>query len=298
MDGKKNSSGERYMVPAVEQTLRVMFHMAETPATHLRLTEIFKQVGINKSQVFCILHTLQKFGVVQKDVGGEGYSLGPGLIALSRKVLDDASITKLAEPILKELSEDAGGTATLGLIAENSVFVIANHEVQRDVGVTIRVGHRFPLTMGSNGKAIAAFLPQEELDNLLSREKLYFHGKPEKLDRVRLAKELAQARRDGFAVDLGEITPGLYTVAAPILGVGEVPVGYIAVVGLFSAKITRQLGPSVAEAGIALSRQLGARVGSPVGARPPGRKGGRPRYQTPDDHTFFKKAASDRVDEQ
>lgn len=262
MSEKKKTTDDRYLVPAVEQTLRLMFHMAGEKGTHMSLTEIIAQVGINKSKAFCILHTLQKFGVVQRDVGGKGYSLGPGLITLGRKVLDNASIIKLADPFLKELSERSGSTATLGVIAEDAVFVVAKHEVQRDVGVTIRVGHRFPLTMGSNGKAIAAFLPKEELDRLLSRKKLYFHGKPDNLDRERLAKELAQARRDGFAVDLGEVNPGLYTVAAPVFGTDGIPLGYIAVIGLFSAKITRQLGPSVAEAGIALSRQLGARVGS------------------------------------
>ncbi len=256
----KQQHDERYIVPAVEQALRVMFQMAETGASHMSLPEICAQVGIHKSKAFSILHTLQKFGVVQRNIGGKGYSLGPGLITLSRKVLDNASVIRIAEPFLKELSEKAGGTATLGLIAENSVFVVAKHEVERDVGVTIRVGHRFPLTMGSNGKAIAAFLPPNELNALLSQKKLYFHGKPEKLDRARLQEELAHARRDGFAIDLGEIKPGLYTIAAPVLGIGEIPIGYIAVIGLFSAKVTRQLGPSVAEAARVLSRQLGARM--------------------------------------
>jgi len=261
MKDQATKANERYIVPAVEQALRILFHMSQAGATHMTLMDVFTEVGINKSKVFCILHTLQKFGVVQRDVGGKGYSLGPGLIALSRKVIDNMSIIKLAEPFLKELSDKAGGTATLGLIAENSVFVVAKHEVEKDVGVTIRVGHRFPLTMGSNGKAIAAFLPKEQLEKLLSREKLYFHGKANKLDRKRLARELAQARKDGFAVDLGEIKPGLYTVAAPILGIGEAPIGYIAAIGLFSAEQTLKLGPSVAEAGMVLSRQLGARVG-------------------------------------
>lgn len=255
---KNQQHDEKYMVPAVEQALRVMFHMASTGASHMSLTEICTQVGIHKSKAFSILHTLQKYGIVQRNIGGKGYALGPGLITLSRKVLDNTSIIKVAEPFLKDLSEKASGTATLGLIAENSVFVVAKHEVERDIGVTIRVGHRFPLTMGSNGKAIAAFLPASELEDLLSHKKLYFHGKPEKLDRERLAKELAQARRDGFAVDLGEIKAGLHTVAAPILGIGEIPIGYIAVIGLFSVKVTRQLGTAVAEAGKVMSRQLGA----------------------------------------
>jgi DNA-binding IclR family transcriptional regulator len=259
-DKKKNTPDDRYVVPAVEQALRMMFHMADARATHMSLTEIFTQVGISKSKAFGILHTLQKFGVVQRDVGGKGYSLGPGLITLGRKVLDDTSITKLAEPLLRELSERSGSTATLGLRADDSVIVVAKHEAEADMGVTIRVGHRFHLTMGSNGKAIAAFLPRDELDRMLARKKLYFHGKPDKLDRARLAKELGRTRKEGFALDLGEVRPGLNTVAAPVLGVGEAPVGYIAVIGIFSPETAQELGPFVADAGKALSRQLGARM--------------------------------------
>jgi DNA-binding IclR family transcriptional regulator len=260
MDKKISQPQERYTVPAVEQTFRILFHMSQAGASHMSLTELCTQVGINKSKTFSILNTLQKFGVIQRNIDGKGYSLGPGLISLSRKVLDNVSATRLAEPFLRELSEKAGGTATLGLIAENGVFVVAKHEVERDIGVTIRIGHRFPLTMGSHGKAIAAFLPEDELDKLLLLKKLYFHGKPERFDRGKLQKELVQCRRSGFAVDLGEIKPGLNTVAAPILGAGGFPVGYIAVIGLFSAKVPQHLGPSVAKAAKALSRQLGART--------------------------------------
>jgi IclR family pca regulon transcriptional regulator len=138
------------------------------------------------------------------------------------------------------------------------VFVAAKHEGEHDIGVTIRVGRRFPLTYGSHGKAIAAFLPQKELDRLLNDGDLYFHGKPEHFDRARLNEELARCRRDGFAVDSGEIMPGLNTVAAPVLGPGGSPIGYLVILGLFSAEAAWACGPLVAEGGKALSRQLGA----------------------------------------
>ena len=151
-------------------------------------------------------------------------------------------------------------TATFGLIADDKVFVAAKHEGGADIGITIRVGHRFPLTYGSHGKAIVSFLPAKEQKGILSGKKLYFHGTPEKLDKKRLDKELAACRRDGYALDLGEIKPGLNTVAAPVLGIDSIPVGYIAVIGLFSTQTARSLGPSVAEAGKTLSRQLGAAI--------------------------------------
>ena len=105
-----------------------------------------------------------------------------------------------------------------------------------------------------------AFLPEEEREDLLKEAKLHFHGAPERLDRERLERELEACRRDGFALDLGEMKPGLNSVAVPVFGADGAPTGYIALVGLLTAEEARAFGPRVVEAGKALSRRLGARV--------------------------------------
>ena len=257
---KKKRSEERYLVPAVEQASRVLFCLAGTGASHMSLIEICAQVGIHKSKAFSILETLQRFGLVQRNTDGKGYALGPGLVSLSRKVLDDLSPPRLAQPILEELAGKADSTAVLGLIVDRDVFVAAKHEGEGNIGVTMRIGHRLPLTYGAHGKAIAAFLPKKERDLLLEGKDLYFHGDPAKLDRARLKKELAQCLRDGFAEDLGELNRGLHVVASPVLGPNRAPIGFIEIFVLFSAKAAHRFGPLVAEAGKTLSRQLGAEI--------------------------------------
>ncbi len=257
---KKNRSGDKYLVPAVDQALRLLFRIAQAESAHMNLTEICEKAELHKSTAFCILHTLQKYGLVQTSGRGKGYTLGPGLIGLSRRFLDTLSTPRLAEPLLVELAGKAGATAALGLIADKNVFVAAKHESDRVLGITMRVGHRFPLTYGCHGKAIAAFMPEKELDSLLQDEDLYFHGNPSKFDRDKLYEEIGRCRRDWFAEDLEEMVPGLNVVAAPVLGPNERPIGYIAVLGLSSAETARQCGPLVAEAGKTLSRQVGARI--------------------------------------
>ena len=257
---KKTRSDDKYVAPAVEQALRVLFRMAEAESAHMNLTEICRKLGMHKSTAFCILHTLRKFGLVQTSGRRQGYTLGPGLIGLSRRFLDTLSAPKLAEPLLAELATKAGATAALGLIADKNVFVAAKHEGGREIGITMRVGHRFPLTYGCHGKAIAAFPSDKELDALLQHEELYFHGDPSKFDRDKLNEEMSRCRREWFAEDLEEMVPGLNVVAAPVLGPNGRPIGYIAALGLASAEAARQCGPLVAEAGKTLSRRLGARV--------------------------------------
>jgi DNA-binding IclR family transcriptional regulator len=257
-DGKK--SEERYLVPAVEQASRVLFCLAAAGASHMSLLEICAQVGIHKSKAFSILETLQRFGLVQRNTDGKRYALGPGLVSLSRKVLDDLSPPRLAQPILGELAAKAGSTSVLGLIDDRNIFVAAKHESEGNIGVTMRIGHRLPLTYGAHGKAIVAFLPRKERDRLLREKDLYFHGDPSRLDRARLQKELARCRREGFAEDLGELNRGLHVVAAPVLGPNRAPIGFIEIFVLFSGKAVHRFGPLVAEAGKTLSRKLGADV--------------------------------------
>jgi len=258
MTKQEKESGERYLVPAVEQAARVLFCLAGAHSSHMSLTEICAQVGIHKSKAFSILHTLQKFGLVERNSDGKGYSLGPGLVSLSRRVLDNLNAPRLAEPMLEKLAKKAGGTAILGLIADKSAFVVAKQEGNNDIGYTIRIGTRFPLTYGSHGKAIAAFLPANELNKLLQQKSLYFYGEAQPINRKRLEEELVQVRRDGFALDLGDMRPGLNAVAAPVFGAGARPIGYMVVIGLVSEEAARQLGPTLAQAAKALSRQLGA----------------------------------------
>jgi DNA-binding IclR family transcriptional regulator len=257
---KDVSTEERYLVPAVDQASRILFCLARINSSYMSLNEICSQVGVHKSKAFSILGTLQKSGLVQRNPVGKGYSLGPGLIWLSRRFLDKLSLPSLAEPILDDLARRSGKTAALGLIAEKNVYVAAKREGGDGIVVTMNVGHRFPISYGSHGKAIAAFLPEEELEDLLRERKLYFHGDPAKFNRKKLMEEVEQCRRRWFAEDTEETSPGLNAVAAPVLGSHNRPIGYIVVLGFPSAKATLQCGPLVAEAGKALSNQLGARI--------------------------------------
>lgn len=260
MHNKENQPHERYTVPAVEQAMRILFQMAEADSSHMSLTEIYNRAGIHKSKAFSILQTMKKFGVIQRDVDGKGYSLGPGLITLSRKVLDNFNVPTLAEPILENLARKSGTTAALGLIADKNVFVASKREGGRGIVVTMRVGHRFPITYGCHGKAIAAFLAEKDLNEILKGKKLYFQGDPARFDGNKLMMDLKQCRKEWFATDLEETAPGLNAVSAPVLGPNGYPIGYLVILGLVSAQAARECGPLVAEAGRTLSRQLGAKI--------------------------------------
>ena len=260
MKDRQKTITERYSSPAVEQASQVLFCLAGTRSSHMSLIQICSEVGISKSKAFCILEALQKFRLVQRNSDGRGYALGPGLVSLSRKVLDDLSPPRLAEPILRDLARKTGSTAILGLTADEDVFIAGKCEGDGDIGVTTRIGYRMSITYGAHGIAIAAFLDKKEREKLLKRKDLFFYGDPARLDREQLRKDLKLCRKAGYTEDLGVARQGLNVVSAPVLGPSGTPIGYIELLVLFSADTARRFGPLVGEAGKSLSRQLGADI--------------------------------------
>jgi DNA-binding IclR family transcriptional regulator len=258
LDKKQGRATYTGLVPAVDQASRILLCLSRSPSPRMNLTDICRSVGIHKSKGYSILNTLLKFGLVQKDPAGKTYALGLGLISLSRRVLDSLNFSQVAGPFLETLARRTQSTALFSVVSDDNVFVVAKQEAEKNISVTIRVGYRFHLTHGAHGKAIAAFLGDEERERLLAEKKLFFHGPPARLDRRRLEAELARCRERGFAFDMGELNPGINVIASPVFDVDERVIGCIFIMGTFPESLIEEYGSAVAEGARQFSSMLGS----------------------------------------
>jgi DNA-binding IclR family transcriptional regulator len=267
--GKSPKPGYSKLVPAVEQASQILFCLARGAYPRLSLTEICRQVGIHKSKGYSILNTLMESGLVVRDPAARTYALGPGLLFLSRSVLDRMDLKDIVSPYLAELAEATHSTALLGLISAEQVFIVAKHEAQADIGITIRVGHRYPLTWGAHGKAVVAFLPAELRNEVLASQSLHFFGqtagKELRLDSIE--EELEECRRLGYAKDLGQVQPGIHAVSAPLFGAGSIPIGCVIVVGTFPAAMAEPFGEQATATAQKISTLLGRSIESVYGLK-------------------------------
>jgi DNA-binding IclR family transcriptional regulator len=197
---------------------------------------------------------------VQKDPEGKTYSLGLGLISLSRKVLDNVNYNEIATPILETVARKTRSTALFGIIDNANIFIVARQEADQDISVTIRPGYRFHITHGAHGKAITAFLSEDEREKILKQKKLFFYGDISKFDRERLGTELAQCKETGFAFDMGELNPGINVIASPVFDAHGKLIGSMFIMGTFQQSLVEKYGPVVAEAARQCSAMLGADV--------------------------------------
>jgi DNA-binding IclR family transcriptional regulator len=245
------------LVPAVEQASRILMALAQNQSGKMSLTEICCEVGIHKSKGYSILNTLQQFAFVQRRSNSKTYSLGPGLLFLSSKVLNNMDLREAVAPVLRELSLETKSTAFFGLISDDHLFVVAKDEGIQDIGVTIRLGHRFPLTWGAHGKSIVSFLPEAERRNILAGSKLYFHGTPSSFDSSRLEQEMAQCRKTGYTTDLAEMISGIHAIASPVFGPSGKLMGSLVVTGTFAKDSAETYGTGVARAATKFSELIG-----------------------------------------
>jgi DNA-binding IclR family transcriptional regulator len=257
---QKKKSGYLQVVPAVDEAARLLICLSQSPSGKMNLTDICQNLGIYKSKGYSLLNTLQKHGFVKKNPEGKTYSLGIGLIPLSRRVLDSLNYNDLVAPFLETLTRETHSTALFGLVSGKDTFIVAKREADQNIGITTRVGHRFTLTRGAHGKAIVAFMDTEERRKILKNRELFFHGTPAKLDRKRLQSEFEQCRKLGYALDLGESFPGINILASPVFDSTLSPIGSIFIMGTFPESAVQKYGIIVARCAHQLSARLGANV--------------------------------------
>ncbi len=254
---KKQKDNYSQLVPAVEQATKILRFLSSSPAFKTNLKDICRNVGIHNSKGYAILNTLQRAGYVLRDGNTKLYSLGFGLISLGQKALEGVHYREIAKPFLEGLAKETHCTSLFGLIAADQLVIVGREDSDHDVGVTLRLGRTNPLTHSAAGKAIVAFLPENERRDILASKDLFFHGEPQNLNREKLARELKECRHRGYAEALGTVSPLIMILASPVLGPKAYPLGALFIIGVFPKTVAPSYGERVAEAARKLSVILG-----------------------------------------
>jgi IclR family acetate operon transcriptional repressor len=255
---QKQKGSYSQLVPAVEQATKILRYLSTSPGFKAKLKDICDKAGIHNSKGYAILNTLQKAGYVNRDDNTKLYSLGFGLISLGQKTLEGVHFKEIVKPFLEDLTRVTHCTALFGVIAADQVVIVGREDSDHDVGVTLRLGDANPLTYSAAGKAITAFLPEKEREDLLMQDNLFFYGEAANFDRVKLARELDECRFRGFAEAPGKRSPLVRILASPILGPKAHPAGALLIIGIFPKTAVASYGEKLSEAARQLSTKLGS----------------------------------------
>jgi DNA-binding IclR family transcriptional regulator len=195
------------------------------------VTEIARELDMQKSTVCRLLTTMQEFGFVRKSEDGINYRLGLTLFELGSVVSNSFDIRDIAVAYMHKLSEQCGESVHLGILSDNEVMSIEGVESQSPLKSTIIVGKRAPLYCTSIGKALLAFLPEGERDQIIKNIHFEKFTGQTIVDSKVLGEELDLTRKRGYAIDNEEHDLGIACVAAPIFDSGGSIVASLSISG-------------------------------------------------------------------
>jgi IclR family acetate operon transcriptional repressor len=204
------SSGRQRHVGSVLRALALLEELRDSERS-LGVNELARRIGVNASTASRLLATLESAGMVQRDEGGP-FRLGLALLTLADRVLSRLDLQGLARPILVELMQSTGETATLSLPGEREAITVDSVPSRASVVSRARLGRPSPPHASAVGKVMLAFgggpLPREaDLVALTDRTIT---------DRATLAAEVACVRRQGYGTVRGEREVDVNAVAAPV----------------------------------------------------------------------------------
>jgi DNA-binding IclR family transcriptional regulator len=244
------------MVPAVAQAVNIINYLSSLADTQSKLTDIATNIDTSKSKALAILNTLQRFGYVMRNPVTKVFSLGPALMTIGAKAMENFNYGEVAAPLLKELAQKTNSTAMLGIVTGDDQYTIVRQETTGQIHLMPQPNLIHPLSYGAHGKAIVAFLDDTARKKILAGSTLYFHKDPAKLDRKNLEKELEECRVNGFARDHETGHPMVKILSSPFFGPNSRPMGALEIIGLMEDVEIPIKGKQVVETAKQFSRLL------------------------------------------
>lgn len=248
-----------------ERVVAVLNYLAQSQVD-CGVTEVGKQLGLSKATVYRILSALERERWVAYNPQTRKYSLGSGMLELCVAMLSNFSLTRNCVPYLEQLRNATGETAILNMRDNLERLVLEQVQGFHQLRFLAEPGSRLPLWCASPSKVILAFMEENEIEAVIgelieSGVRVLASGQAIDVDSLR--EELAEIRKKGFAVSVGERVPGTFAVAAPIFGLNHRVVGSVSVVGplpRFSVDTVAKYSPLVSQA----AGEMSLRLGSPL----------------------------------
>jgi DNA-binding IclR family transcriptional regulator len=249
------------LVPAVDRAARLLetLELAGRPMT---ISELARDLGINKGTMRDLLETLRAHGLLERDTARKAYRLGARLARLGMAALGQLDLASVARPFLVDLAERVQGAVLLVVPQGDRATIVDKVDTGRvALEVSATVGQRIRLAAGACGKVFLAF--SEERNPLRHLQDLTHPTLRTITDPGVYAAELDRVKAAGYATDDEEYLTGVRATSAPVFDARARVVAAVLVVGLTGSLPVSDLEPTgeaTAETARGISLALGARL--------------------------------------
>lgn len=257
IDGPRSDSTASSRRP-IAKAVQLLSWMVDSPAHHWGVRELARGVGLPPATVHRLLTTLLEEGFVELDGSSSRYELGPEFFRLALKLAGGLNINYIARPFLEDLSAMWDETVFLSTYdpRRRRAMFVDTVESSQQLRYVVPLYEWMPVPHAASGLAILAYLPADEVEEVLSEPDVQTQ-----IDFPQLQQELERVRTRGYALTAGMRVPGAVGIAAPIFSHADRVVGDV---GLsipeqrFVEADREELARSVVLCADQISRQLGS----------------------------------------
>lgn len=216
-------------VRSVERAIDILRILSFSSASHgMRFQDLQTQTNLSKATLHRLLATLMMQGMVERAAGSNLYYLGLEFLSFGERSANRLDIRTIVRPHLVGISKITGDTAHLAIRSGIDAVYIDREEGSFPVRVlTASIGMRRPLGVGSASLALLSALPDEEIKEILRRNRARLSAYPN-FSVAALRKMIATTRERGSAINDGRILKGMYGIGVPIM-IGGRPIAAISV---------------------------------------------------------------------
>ncbi len=252
----------RSSIQSVDRALTLLEALAEAGG-EAPLTSLARRTSLNISTCHHLLSTLMNWGYVAKISGRRSYALGARILYLGQACLRQVDLPRRAEPHVEQINVSTGETVHLAVLQGDNVVTLLKREARHAVRVdTGPVGQSDAAHATATGKAMLAWLPEDEIRRILALKGMTRFTANTITDLTALIEELRLVRRNGFAIDREEFQPGVICIGAAIRDHTGAVVGSISA-SAPTMRATKAHLERMREEVVAAVRALSALLGEP-----------------------------------
>ncbi|MBA7531714.1 Transcriptional regulator KdgR [subsurface metagenome] len=243
----------------VEKALAIIEYLLKNEETK-GITNIAKDLKINTSTVQRIVNTLHGENYLYQDSSSRKYKLGLKFLEISKNILKEIDLRRIASPYLRELRDQTGETVHLMVLDDSvGVYIDALESLQKTRVVSL-IGTRDDLHCSAVGKAILAYLSDSEVERIAKIRGLRKITHKTITNLNLLKEELKKIRNQGYSIDDEEGEVGTRCIGAPIFrhnGQVNASISLAAPSNRLPMKKTQEYVPLMIETAKKISKDLG-----------------------------------------
>lgn len=253
-------SGQRG-VQSAEVGGRLLLALAGQPGA-MSLKDLAAAAGMPPSRAHPYLVSFGKLRLIEQDAAGH-YALGSAALQLGLTCLYQLDPVKLAQPVAEALARSTGYAVALAVWGNFGATVVRTIDARQPLHISMRAGTVMSLLGTATGRAFAAVLPLEKLEQAMGGPL----GEPDAAgqplsaaQREALSGAIAEMQRHGVARANGRPMPGVNAFSAPAFDHEGQPAIVITALG-HQDHVPPQWDGSAAQAVRAAAAEISRRLG-------------------------------------